>query len=114
MTSKSTTCREHISVQIQTLAAEGVSADEIARKLKVGRTTVFKWKNKKTVFEKKRSGRPKILSFADKKQIKSLMYRKFGSSVRKTAKILTLSKRNIAKNKKISKNTIHRHLKTTT
>ena len=40
------------------------------------------------------------------------MYRKFGSSVRKTAKILTSSKRNTEKGEKISKSTVQNHLKT--
>jgi len=105
--------REHIRVKIQTLAKEGFSTKEISQKLKVGRTTVFKWKNNKTVIDKKRSGRPRVLTSTDKKQIKSLMYRKFGSSIRKTTKTLNMSKRNLKHCKKISPITVHNYLKTT-
>ena len=38
--------REHVRVQIQTLAKEGKRPEEIAIKLGVSRTTVFKWKDK--------------------------------------------------------------------
>ena len=67
MKSKARPPREHVRVQIQTLAKEGITTKEIANKLKVGRTPVFKWKDKNTVSDKKRSGRPKIISSADTK-----------------------------------------------
>ena len=41
------------------------------------------------------------------------MYQKFGSSVRKTAKVLISSKRNTEKGGKISKSTVQNYLKTT-
>ena len=41
------------------------------------------------------------------------MYQKFGSSVSKMAKILSLSKRNSDQGKKISKSTVQSYLKTT-
>ena len=41
------------------------------------------------------------------------MYQKLGSSVRKTKKILSLSKRNRDQGKKIDKSTVHDYLKTT-
>ena len=113
MKSKARPPREHVRVQIQTLAKEGITPKEIAKKLKVGRTTVFKWKGKSTVSDKKRSGRLKILSSADKKQIKSEMYQKLGSYVRKTTKIPSLSKRNRDQGKKIGKSTVYDYLKTT-
>src|SRR5690348_13918783 len=93
--------REHTRVKIQKLEKEGFSNKEIAQKLDVGRTTVFKWKDKKTVFDKKRSGRPTVIGNFEKKKIKTLMYRKFGSSVRKTARVLNCSKRYNLKKKKI-------------
>ena len=74
--------------------------------LLVGRATVFKWKNKMILTDKKKTRRPKILSSSDKIQIKAKMYQKFGSSVRKTPKILSLSKRNSDQGKKISKSTV--------
>ena len=69
--------REHIRVQIQTLVKEGIKPEEIAIKLGVGRTSVFKWKDKTIVVDKKRARRPKILGSAHKKQIKAEMYQKF-------------------------------------
>ena len=41
------------------------------------------------------------------------MYQKLGSSVRKTTKILSLSKRNRDQGKKIGKSTVQNYLKTT-
>ena len=113
MKSKARPPREHVRVQIQDLAKEGITLKKIEKKLKVSRTTVFKWKDKNTVSDKKRSGRPKILSSADKKQIKAALYLKLGSSVRKTTKILSLSKRNRDQGKKIGESTVQDYLKTT-
>ena len=58
---------EHIRVKIQTLAKEGMAPKDVVKKLKIGRITVFKWKDKTTIIDNKRVGRPKILSSADKK-----------------------------------------------
>ena len=100
-------------MKIQTLAKEGYTVTEIAEKLKVSRTTAQKWKNMKSVMDKRRSGRPKALSSADKRQIKNKMYRKMGSSLGKTTKMLNLSKRNLERGKKVSHMTVHNYLKTT-
>ena len=51
MTSKTKQHREHIRIQIHTLAKEGFNAEEVSKKLNVCRTTVFKWKNNKTINE---------------------------------------------------------------
>ena len=113
MSSKVKLSRIHTRVKIQTLAKEGYTVTEIAEKLKVSRTTAQKWKNMKSVMDKRRSGRPKALSSADKRQIKNKMYRKMGSFLRKTTKMLNLSKRNLERGKKVSHMTVHNYLKTT-
>jgi transposase len=58
--------------------------------------------------------RPAILSPTTKNMIKKRMYRKSGSSTRKTAAAINLSNRFQRLEKKISHMTIQRHLKTTT
>lgn len=105
--------REHTRVKIQTLAKEGYNLKQISERCEVSTKTVKKWKNMNTVLDKRRSGRPKKLSSVDKRQIKQKMYRKMGSSLRKTTKMINSAKRNIAENKKVCYNTVKNYLKTT-
>ncbi len=49
-------------MNIKTLEEEGYTPLQISRKLKVGRQMVYKWLDRKTLVDKKRSGRPTVLS----------------------------------------------------
>ncbi|OXA47024.1 hypothetical protein Fcan01_18107 [Folsomia candida] len=100
--------------KIQVLHEEGYGPMQIARKLGLDRKTVWRWKNRKSICDKKRTGRPTKASPTTKNMIKSRMYRKLGSSVRKCAKALNESKRFLGKDKKLSHQTVQNFIKTTT
>ena len=58
--------REHTRVKIQVLAKEKYSLKQISKIADTSISTVQRWKNKKSVKDKKISGRPKKLSPIDK------------------------------------------------
>ncbi|XP_035701370.1 ABC transporter G family member 23-like isoform X3 [Folsomia candida] len=95
--------RQEKRVQIQTLLSEGYGASQISRKLGVAYNTVKLWEGRRTVVDKKRSGRPTELSPTSKSQITRNLKEKIGGSVRKTLKKLNESARYQKKGKKISR-----------
>lgn len=74
--------REEERIRIQVLSSEGYGVKEICEKLKVSPKTVRLWREKNYFKDNKRPRRPTVLSPTTKRQIKSKMYRKLGSSTR--------------------------------
>lgn len=103
--------REEKRVQIQTLLSEGYGASQISRKLGVAYNTVKLWEGRRTVVDKKRSGRPTELSPTSKSQITRNLKEKIGGSVRKTLKKLNESARYQKKGKKISRAAVRNYVK---
>ena len=98
---------------IQALYKAGHSAKEISKCVGVSRNTVKRWRNRKSIENKKGSGRPTKLSRYDKKQIYNILYQNYDASIRKTAKIINSESRNKRKNKTICPNTIQNYIKST-
>ncbi|XP_035714868.1 uncharacterized protein LOC110858831 [Folsomia candida] len=103
--------REEKRVQIQTLLSEGYGASQISRKLGVAYNTVKLWEGRRTVVDKKRSGRPTAFSPTSKSQITRNLKEKIGGSVRKTLKKLNESARYQKKGKKISRAAVRNYAK---
>ena len=104
---------EHLRVEIQTLHQQGFKPAEIVQKLGCSRRTVWKWKNKNFVHDKKRPGRPRKVSPTTKRMIKNRLYKKTGSSLRNCARELNDSKRYKEKKKQINCVTVQKFVKTT-
>jgi IS30 family transposase len=85
--------REVTRARIQAFSAAGSSERRIASKVGYARSTVQFWKNKRNVKVKTWPRKLVLLSPSTKRSIKSHMYQKTGSSVRKCARRLNFLKR---------------------
>lgn len=113
MTKNNLSTRYEKRIKIQTLVKEGFSLTDISEKVGVSINTASTWKNRDSIVDKKRSGRPTKLSPTTKNMIKSRLYRKSGSSVRKYAASLNNSDRFLRNGKRISYSAIQKHIKKT-
>src|ERR1700743_126160 len=104
---------EKTRIEIKVLLKKGYSPIQVARKLGVAKSMVQRWQKRKSTKTKKAPKRSIKVTPTTKRFIKRRMYRKFGSSLRKTAAELNHSKRYKNKNKSISYSTVNLHLKTT-
>lgn len=113
MAARSKLSWEEVRMKIKTLGEEGYTPLQISRKLEVDPKTVYKWRDRETVKDQKRSGRPTVLSPTTKNMIKKRLCEKIGSSVRKCVANLNSTNRFLKKNKKISKTIIQKYVKST-
>lgn len=100
-------------IKIKAMLKAGKTIKEVAFKLGVTRQTVAKCKLRKSIKDKKRSGRPTKVSPKTKMKIREIMKNKYGSSTRNCVKNLNGSFDFIARGKTISRRTVQRYLLTT-
>lgn len=100
-------------IQIKAYLKLGYGPSQVARILKVHRNTVSKWSKSKVIVDKKLSGRPSKCSPKTKQVMRRRMKEQIGASTRKTVSILNMSESYKIRHKKISKDTVRRHLKKT-
>jgi len=100
-------------VKMQTLFSEGYGVMQIVRKLKVSKSTVQRWVRRKTIGDKKKSGRPTKCTPTTKLTIRKEIREKLGASSRKCARVLNTSENYENRGKKISYKTVQRQLKKT-
>lgn len=98
--------------QIQALKKAGMSTKDICKQLKCSASTVHRWKFKVNFKDKQRPGRPVVLSPLSKLFIENEMNNKI-SSTRRCTKLLNKSSSFIERNKKVSRSTVQRFVRST-
>jgi transposase len=105
--------RHAYRIKIQTLAGTGKTNKEIMVATGLSLKTIRRWRVSPNVEDCPRSGRPESLSQETKSEIEEVMRDKWGSSLRKTAKILSMLPRNQEREKKVTCRTIQRYVQST-
>ena len=104
--------RELKRKQIQLLSGQGMEIKEMVKILKVDYKTAKKWSNRDNCKHNYNTIQKKKLSPNTKRRISNEMKGECGASVRKCVKKLNMSDDYKERNKKISKTTVQKYLKT--
>ena len=104
---------QHIRSQIRALVKSDFSYREIAKKLRINKTSVQKWAKMKDgiVCDKPRSGRPTKISPKTKQRIRNLTEDQVGVGIRTVSKKLNFSDSHINRGKRIGVTTVSDHVK---
>ena len=100
-------------IKIKQMRDAGLSLSEISRKLGVSRSTVQRWDRRQSILDKKYPKRPSKVSSSIKKKIEQQMRNVTGVGTRKVVKALNAEFESAGSDRKLSRPTIQRYLKTT-
>lgn len=99
--------------RIKQMVDSGLSLSQISRQLGVSRSTVQRWASRDPILNKKAPNRPSKVTNSVEKKIEDQIRDKVGVGTRKVGKCLNAEFESAGSDRKISRPTIQRYLKTT-